>query len=149
MPEALEGPLNELDSPKRRSTHDTESTPADGDPAAPEDASDNRLEQEDDEQGEHPRVSLVGRLGSAPRFRTTQQDLLIGRFPLAVHHDDASTTWHPIVVFGERAAALQGDELTKGELVNVVGYEHERTWTDKKGDEKTELQIYAAVIART
>lgn len=52
-------------------------------------------------------------------------------------------------MFGERATQLQSDELKKGELINVIGYEHERTWTDKNDQQRTEVQIYAAVITRT
>lgn len=96
-----------------------------------------------------PRTSLRGRLGSAPRFRTTPKEVLIARFPLAVYVPETdSTTWHKIVAFGERALRLQADELRKGELVSVVGYEHERTVTDKAGNERKEVELFAAVIKR-
>lgn len=96
-----------------------------------------------------PRVTLRGRLGAAPRFRTTRTDRLIGRFPLAVHDTEAdATTWHTVVAFGDRAAHLQTDALRTGELIDVIGYAHERTFTDRDGRERKEVELFAAVIKR-
>ena len=108
-----ERPQDASDDANSPITRDTQATPADGDPAAPEDGSDNRLEQGMTNRGSIPAFQAHRSTRVGAPFSYHQQDLLIGRFPLAVHHEDASTTWHPIVVFGERAAALQGDEFKR------------------------------------
>src|SRR5258706_3919335 len=49
---------------------------------------------------ETPRVTLRGRLGAEPRFRTTtRRGELVASFPLGVHPDGETTTWHSIVAF--------------------------------------------------
>jgi hypothetical protein len=145
---APEQPPDALIPRNRPDAQDTTPSPLQDDSDASQTRSDTPSGPSSSESGERPRVTLVGRLGAAPHFRTTRNEKLVGRFPLAVHHDDDSTTWHPIVVFGERAQQLRADALTKGDLISVIGYAHERTWTDRQGHQRTEVQIYAAVIAR-
>jgi len=53
-----------------------------------------------------------------------------------------------VVAFGEKAAQLRDQDLKKGELINVVGYEHLRLFKNKDGAERSEIQIYAAVVKR-
>lgn len=89
---APERPVDAPLAPKRHNTRDTAAQRADDDSAAPETPPATASEPANDDQEKHPRVTLVGRLGAAPRFRTTPNDVLVGRFPLAVHHDDESTT---------------------------------------------------------
>jgi hypothetical protein len=71
------------------------------------------------------RLNLSGRLGRAPAFRTTRNGTLIASFPLAVRNEDDTTTWHTILAFGERAEQLR-DQLDKGQVVQVIGYQHDR-----------------------
>ena len=77
------------------------------------------------------RITLSGRLGAAPAFRTTPKGVLVCRFPLAVHQDDESTAWHQVLAFGKRAEQLQ-EKLEKGQRVEVVGYRHEHE-VEKRG----------------
>jgi hypothetical protein len=92
------------------------------DPAAPETRLTTPADDLEVEAGpEQDRGRLVGRLGAAPRFRTTRNDVLIATFPLAVRQDDDTTTWHTIRAFRERAATLQDVNLRKGQIAEVVG----------------------------
>lgn len=145
---APETPADVPLSAERPMTPPSTAEPVSGDPGAAETASDNHPDQQSTPETQ-PRLTLRGRLGAAPRFRTTRNDRLIGRFPLAVHEPEAdATTWHTVVAFGERAARLQTEALRKGELIDVIGYEHERTFTDKAGQERKEVELFAAVIKR-
>lgn len=97
-----------------------------------------------------PRVTLRGRLGAEPHFRTTtRRGELVASFPLGTHPDSETTEWHPIVAFGERAKRLQEKPLAKGQLVEVVGYVHERVGRTRSGDTKVTKQIYATAIRTT
>ncbi len=99
---------------------------------------------------ETPRVTLRGRLGAEPRFRTTtRRGELVASFPLGVHPDGETTTWHSIVAFGERAKRLQEKPLNKGQEVEIVGYVHERISHPREGQEKVLRQIYATAIRTT
>lgn len=100
----------------------------------------NRIEQE--------RITLLGRVGTEPRFRTTKNDVLVCNFPLAVHDEAGSTTWHDIVAFNERAVKLQ-DSLHKGQEVEVVGYVHRQTVKGKGGQPKEKREVWAAVVKKS
>lgn len=56
---------------------------------------------------EQERLSLTGRVGADPTFRTTPKGTLIGRFPLAVHQPDNSTIWWPVLALNARAEKLR------------------------------------------
>lgn len=94
---------------------------------------------------EQERVSLVGRIGATPSFRTTQKGIVVARFPLAVHDDD-DTVWHTIVAFGDRAEKIRST-VHKGDMVQVVGYVHEREHRPRNGEPRLLKEIYAARVA--
>jgi single-stranded DNA-binding protein len=71
--------------------------------------------------------------------------VVIARFPLAEHHEENRTTWHQVVAFGPRAEKLKG-MLTKGQVIEVIGYLHERQVRGRDGKTKTVQEVYAAVI---
>lgn len=103
-----------------------------------------------DGQAEAARVTLRGRLGAEPRFRTTAKEKeLVASFPLGVHPDAESTTWYSVVVFGERARRLEEKGLVKGQEVEVVGYLHERQGRTRGGGTKVISQVYAAAVRTT
>ena len=91
------------------------------------------------------RVSLSGRLGADPNFRTTPTGTLIARFPLAVHEDDKTTTWYPVLAFNDRAEKLRG-LLKRGDPVSVVGYIHERDAKTKDGQPHKVTELYAVTV---
>jgi hypothetical protein len=96
------------------------------------------------------RLTIRGRVGRTPRFRTTQgRGMLIGQFPLAEHRDDGETTWHTILVFGERAAKLKERPIQTGQEIEIVGYPHERTRRSRFGSSRQVTELYATAIRTT
>lgn len=91
------------------------------------------------------RLSLGGRLGRAPSFRTTRSGRLIASFPLAVRDEAGETTWHTVLAFDERAEQLR-DQVAKGQYVEVVGYLHQRERTTRSGQTRVIEEVYATVI---
>lgn len=91
------------------------------------------------------RLTLAGRLGRVPSFRTTRSGTLIASFPLAVRDDAGETTWHTVLAFGERAEQLR-EGLAKGQHLEVIGYLHQRERTTRSGETRTIDEIYATVV---
>ena len=95
------------------------------------------------EKEKKERVTITGRVGRLPSFKTIKTGLMV-KFPVAEHQPDGSTTWHSITAFGKVAEGLR-DTLTKGQMVTIAGYPHERTITNPKtGMEKIVSEIYLA-----
>jgi len=98
-------------------------------------------------QDERERVTLHGRVGKAPTFRTTaKRGVLIGSFPLGTHPDLETTVWHTILMFDNRARMLQEKNLAVGEEVEVVGFPHKREIQTPAGESKTVTEIYATAV---
>jgi single-strand DNA-binding protein len=88
------------------------------------------------------RMVITGRVGRLPTVRQIKTGLM-AKFPVAEHQQDGSTTWHTIVAFGKTAEALR-DSLTKGQLITVAGYPHQREITGKSGQTRTVTELYMA-----
>ena len=91
------------------------------------------------------RLTLRGRAGTDPTFRTTRNGTSIVRFPLAVRDEAGETAWHTVVAFGDRAERLRG-VLHRGGVVEVVGYLHERSARTRGGQPRVVRELYAAVV---
>lgn len=91
------------------------------------------------------RLTLTGRLGRVPSFRTTRNGTLIASFPLAVRDEAGETTWHTILAFGERAEHLR-EGLAKGQHLEVIGYLHQRERTTRSGETRIIDEVYATVV---
>lgn len=98
------------------------------------------------EQREQERVTLRGRMGKPPRFSTTPRGVRRAEFNLAVHEDDASTTWHTVLAFRERAERLEAANPQRGQATAVIGYHHRTQRTDRAGNPTTVTRIVAAHI---
>jgi single-strand DNA-binding protein len=88
------------------------------------------------------RKVITGRVGRTPTVRQIKTGLM-AKFPVGEHQPDGSTTWHTVVAFGKTAEALK-DSLTKGQMVTVGGYPHQREITGKAGQTRTVTEIYLA-----
>ena len=88
------------------------------------------------------RKVITGRVGRVPTVRQIKTGLM-AKFPVAEHQPDGATTWHTIVAFGKNAESLR-DSLTKGEMVSIAGYPHQREITGKAGQTRTITEIYLA-----
>ncbi len=89
------------------------------------------------------KVMLIGRLGTDPELRYTQQGAPITTFRLAVgrqwrdsdgqHHDE--TDWFTVVAWN-RLAEICGEHLGKGARVYIEGRMQNRSWDDAQSGEK-------------
>jgi single-strand DNA-binding protein len=100
--------------------------------------------QKDRAQGKDTkeRVVITGRVGRLPTLKTIKTGVM-AKFPLAEHQPDGATTWHTIVAFGKQAESLR-DSLTKGQMVTIGGYPHQREVTGKAGQTRTVTEVYLA-----
>jgi single-strand DNA-binding protein len=87
---------------------------------------------------------ITGRVGREPTIKQIKRGLM-AKSPVAEHRPDGSTTWHTIVAFGKNAESLR-DSLTKGQMITVAGYPHEREITGKAGQTRTVTEIYVAGV---
>jgi single-stranded DNA-binding protein len=88
------------------------------------------------------RKVITGRVGRVPTVKQIKTGLM-AKFPVAEHQPDGATTWHTVVAFGKNAETLR-DSLTKGEMVSIAGYPHEREVTSRAGQTRTVTEIYLA-----
>jgi single-strand DNA-binding protein len=88
------------------------------------------------------RQVITGRVGRVPTVKQIKTGLM-AKFPVGEHQPDGSTTWHTVVAFGKQAESLR-DSLTKGQMVTIGGYPHEREVTGKSGQPRTVTEIYLA-----
>jgi single-strand DNA-binding protein len=118
--------------------HSDMTTPTKDQPAVASDAT----------AGKEPteRKVITGRVGRTPTLRQIKSGLM-AKFPVGEHLPDGSTTWHTVVAFGKTAEALKGS-LTKGQLITVGGYPHEREITGKAGQPRRVTEIYLAGLKR-
>jgi single-strand DNA-binding protein len=89
------------------------------------------------------KVMLIGRLGTDPELRYTQQGAPITTFRLAVgrqwrdsdgqHHDE--TDWFTVVAWN-RLAEICSEHLGKGARVYIEGRMQNRSWDDAQSGEK-------------
>ena len=100
------------------------------------------------------KVTLIGRLGSDPEIRHTNNNTAVANFSLATSrkYNDKQTNelkevtqWHRIVVWGKSAEAC-GKYLTKGKQVYVEGELNYRQWDDQNGQKRYATDIVAREI---
>jgi hypothetical protein len=99
----------------------------------------------EDSPEKQQRITIAGRVGKAPHLRTTNSGRVVASFPVAVHNDDGTTTWHTVVAFDARAKKLQ-ETVASGQSIEVIGYLHEREAKTKGGNSKMVQEVYAAVV---
>ena len=97
------------------------------------------------------KVILVGRLGSDPEIRVSQDGNKIARFSIATseswndkntNEKKEKTEWHRIVVFNEGLVNVVQQYLKKGAQVYVEGQISTRKWKDEQsGQDKYSTEI--------
>ena len=97
------------------------------------------------------KVILIGRLGSDPEIRVSQDGNKIARFSLATSEtwNDKSTNerkekteWHRIVVFSKGLVQIIENYVKKGSQVYVEGQLRTNKYTDQAGIEKYSTEIH-------
>jgi single-strand DNA-binding protein len=95
---------------------------------------------------------LIGRLGTEPVTRATQQGLSVANFSMATSRRvrsaaeegayDQETQWHRVVVWGKQADFCS-KYLKKGQAVYVEGAIRSRRYKTEEGEEKSISEIHA------
>ena len=97
------------------------------------------------------KVILVGRLGSDPEIRVSQDGNKIARFSVATSEswNDKSTNekkekteWHRIVVFSKGLAQVIENYVKKGSQVYLEGQLRTNKYTDQAGIEKFSTEVH-------
>jgi len=98
------------------------------------------------------KVMLIGRLGSDPEIRYTQDGTPVANFSLATDSPikrgdqwESETEWHRIVAW-RRLAEICNEYLSKGRLVYVEGRLRTRSWEDRDGNKRWTTEIIARDI---
>ncbi len=98
------------------------------------------------------KVMLIGRLGSDPEIRYTQDGTPVANFSLATDSPikrgdqwETETEWHRIVAW-RRLAEICHEYLGKGRLVYVEGRLRTRSWEDRDGNKRWTTEIIAKDI---
>ena len=94
------------------------------------------------------RVVLVGRLTKDPEFRTTQNDVSVATFTLAVNRNfknkngEKQVDFINVVVFRQQAENVN-NYLTKGNLAGVDGRIQSRSYENKEGQRVYVTEVLA------
>ena len=96
------------------------------------------------------KVILLGRLGSDPEIRVSQDGNKIARLSLATseswkdkdtNEKKEKTEWHRIVIFSKGLSDVAERYLKKGSLIYIEGQIKTRKFTDQSGMEKFTTEI--------
>ena len=97
------------------------------------------------------KVILVGRLGSDPEIRVSQDGNKIARFSVATseswndkntNEKKEKTEWHRIVVFSKGLAQVIENYVKKGSQVYLEGQLRTNKYTDQAGIEKFSTEVH-------
>lgn len=89
------------------------------------------------------KLIIVGHLGRAPEERRTQKNEMVVTFAVATTERwrDAATgerreatSWHNVVIYGERIGKIAMEYLKKGSQVYLEGQSLTRKWETKAGE---------------
>ncbi|MCX6312316.1 MAG: single-stranded DNA-binding protein [Bacteroidetes bacterium] len=92
-------------------------------------------------------VKMVVNLGTKPTIKTVTGGRKMARFSVAAIEPEAETgkkiiKWYSVISWGS-VADMAERCLEKGKRVMVCGHLVTKTWTDKKGIERTRKEILA------
>ena len=99
-------------------------------------------------------VNLTGHSGSEPKIKKNGSGGKSAVFNLATHREylrangqcaedkHRLTDWHRVVVYGSLAKFV-GQHVAKGQLVDVIGRLHTRSWKDENGEKRFITEVVA------
>ena len=92
-------------------------------------------------------VKMVVNLGTKPTIKTVSGGRKMARFSVAALEPEQETgkkkiKWYSVISWGS-VAEMAERSLEKGKRVLVCGHLITKTWTDKKGIERTRKEIMA------
>jgi single-strand DNA-binding protein len=91
---------------------------------------------------------IIGTLGNDPELRYTQNNHAVCRLSVATtekYKEKETTTWHTVNCWGKTAEAC-AKYLSKGKKVYVEGPIRANKFTDKKGIERTTMEVTAEKV---
>ncbi len=97
------------------------------------------------------KVILIGRLGSDPEIRVSQDGNKLAKFSIATsetwndkttNEKKEKTEWHRIVIFSKGLAEIVEKYVKKGSLVYIEGQLRTNKYTDQAGIEKYSTEIH-------
>lgn len=99
------------------------------------------------------KVILIGNVGTDPELRFTQNGQAILRLRLATSESyvdrnkerQERTEWHTVIVWGNRAEALN-KIITKGRELCIEGRLQTRQWEDKDGGKRSTTEVVATNV---
>jgi hypothetical protein len=99
------------------------------------------------DQAEQERVNFTGSVVRAPSFHTTPKGLRLARFEVSEPTDEGEAVKHIVLAFNRQATQLEERPLVADQVVQVIGYPHQRRVT--RDDQEVILtEIYAAAVRR-
>lgn len=101
------------------------------------------------------KIIVIGNVGRDPELRYTANGKSMVNFSVATNHRfqrpdgewDEQTEWFRVVAWGP-VAERATERLEKGAQAYVEGRLQTRTWTDREGKERKEVEIIASQITR-
>lgn len=88
-------------------------------------------------------IVLQGRLTKDVEIRTTPNDVMVGRFTLAVDRDFPKGTDFVSCVVWRKTAEFAQKWFHRGDMTVVEGKLQSRKWTDSNGKEQTSWEVQA------
>ena len=94
------------------------------------------------------RVELLGRVGSDPELRRTQNGMAVVQLRLATDRrsrdesGEQQTDWHTVVCWDKQAEAV-AQYVQKGERVYVSGRLNHQTWETDSGERRSRTEVHA------
>ena len=86
-------------------------------------------------------MTVVGRLGKDPVFRTTKGGKEVANFSVAVDSSNG-VTWYQIAAWN-KLAVVCAKYLSKGRLIQIEGFMTEQKWISKDGEERVSERLFA------
>ncbi len=95
------------------------------------------------------RVELLGRVGTDPELRTTQNGTAVVQLRLATDrrngNEDSQTDWHTVVCWDKQAEAV-AQYVQKGERVYVAGRLNHHSWETDSGERRSRTEVHASEV---
>ena len=92
------------------------------------------------------RVELLGRVGSDPELRKTQNGTAVVQLRLATDrrngNEDSQTDWHTVVCWDKQAEAV-ARYVRKGERLYVSGRLNHQSWETDQGERRSRVEVHA------
>ena len=92
-------------------------------------------------------VTLLGRVGADPEFRSTKSGTAVVELRLATDrysksNEATETDWHSVVVWGKTAEAV-ARYVGKGDRVHVTGRLQQHSWQTDSGERRSKVEVHA------